>query len=177
VIYDAFDYAIGVVLGQRVDKLSHVICYASKTLNDAQLNYTTEKEILAVVFALDKFCPYLIGSKVLIFTNHAVLKYLLTKKNAEAHLIRWILLLQEFDLKIHDKNGAENVVVDHLSRLVVESSSDSLHILETFSDEQLMSISHSTVSWYADIVNYLVTEQMPDFWTKQERLCFLTRVK
>jgi len=75
---DAFDYAVGIVLSQWVDKLPHVICYASKTLNDAQLNYSaTEKELLAVVFALDKFYSYLIGSKVLIYTNHAALKYFL----------------------------------------------------------------------------------------------------
>ena len=81
-----------------MDKLPHVICYASKTLNDAQLNYyTTEKELLAVVFAFDKFRPYLIGSKVLIYTDHASLKYLLTKKDAKTRLIGWILLLLEFD--------------------------------------------------------------------------------
>jgi len=87
-MYDASDHAVGVVLGQRVAKLSHVICYASKTLNDAQLNYSiTEKELLAIVFALDKFCSYLIGSKVLIYTDHASLKYLLTKKDAKTRLI------------------------------------------------------------------------------------------
>ena len=80
-MYDASDYDVGVVLSQRVDKLSHIICYASKTLNDVQLKYSTaEKELLAVVFALDKFRPYLIGFKVLIYTDHAALKYLLTKK-------------------------------------------------------------------------------------------------
>ena len=64
---DASDYAVGAVLGQRVDKMPHVIYYASKTLNDAQLNYsTTEKELLAVVFALDKFRSYLIGSKIIV---------------------------------------------------------------------------------------------------------------
>ena len=78
----------GTVLGQRVDKLSHVICYASKTLNKAQLNYSnTEKELLAVIFVLDKFRPYLIGSKVLIYIDRAALKYLLTKKDAKAYLI------------------------------------------------------------------------------------------
>jgi len=142
---DAFDYAVGVVLGQRVDKLPHVICYANKTLNDAQLNYSTiEKESLAVIFILDKFDPYLIGSKVLIYTDHAVLKYLLTKKDAKARLIRWILHLQEFDLEIHNKKGDENVVADHLSRIVVESVSDSLPILETFPDKQLMYVSSLT---------------------------------
>ena len=156
---DASDYAIGVILGQRVDRLPHVVCHVSKTLSDAQLNYsTTEKELLAAMFALDKFRPYLIGSKVLVFTDHAALKYLLTKKDAKARPIHWILLLQEFDLEIPNKKGVANVVTDHLPRLVVESSSNSLSILETFSDEQLMLVSHSTVMWHADIVNYLVTE-------------------
>ena len=104
---DASDYAIGIVLGQRVAKLSHVICYTSKTLNDTQLNYSiTEKELLAVIFTLDKFRPYLIGSKILIYTDHAALKYILMKKDAKARLIHWILLLQEFDLQIHDKKGS-----------------------------------------------------------------------
>jgi hypothetical protein len=77
-----------------VEKLPHVIYYASKTLNDAQLNYsTTEKELLAIVFALDKFRSYLLGSKVLVYSNHATLKYLLSKKDVKSRLIRWILLL------------------------------------------------------------------------------------
>ena len=81
---DASDYAIGAALGQRVDRIPHVIYYASMTLNDAQLNYsTTEKEMLAVVFALEKFRSYLIGCKIIVFTDHAALKYLLTKKDAK----------------------------------------------------------------------------------------------
>ncbi|XP_052287336.1 uncharacterized protein LOC127898878, partial [Citrus sinensis] len=82
---DASDYVVGAVLGQKVDRIHHVIYYASMTLNDAQLNYsTTEKEMLAVVFALQKFRSYLIGCKIIIFTDHAALKYLLTKKDAKA---------------------------------------------------------------------------------------------
>ncbi|KAB2611031.1 hypothetical protein D8674_019063 [Pyrus ussuriensis x Pyrus communis] len=134
---DASDYALGAVLGQRKNKLPHVIYYASRTLNDAQLNYsTTEKERLAVVFALDKFRSYLIGTKVIVFTDHAALKYLLTKKEAKPRLIRWMLLLQEFDIEIRDKKGCENVVADHLSRMVREE--EPLPILETFPDEQLL---------------------------------------
>ncbi|RVW51447.1 Retrovirus-related Pol polyprotein from transposon 17.6 [Vitis vinifera] len=88
----------------------YVIYYASKTLNEAQRNYTTtEKELLAVVFALDKFRAYLVGSFIIVFTDHSALKYLLTKQDAKARLIRWILLLQEFDLQIRDKKGVENV--------------------------------------------------------------------
>jgi len=87
-------------------------------LTGPQLNYaTTEKELLAVVFAIDKFRSYLVGAKVIIYSNHATLKYLLIKKDAKLHLIRWILLLQEFDLEIKDKNGVENSVADHLSRM------------------------------------------------------------
>ncbi|KAM2374917.1 hypothetical protein ACFXTH_043762 [Malus domestica] len=138
-MYDASDYALGAVLGQRKDKRSHVIYYASRTLNDAQLNYsTTEKELLAVGFALDKFRSYLIGTKVIIFTDHVALKYLLSKKEAKPRLIRWILLLQEFDIEMRDKNGSENVVADNLSRMM--HNEESLPIAETFPDEQLMSI-------------------------------------
>ncbi|CAL9012053.1 unnamed protein product, partial [Prunus brigantina] len=128
---------------ERVDKKPHAIYYASRTLNDAQLNYsTTEKELLAVIFALEKFRSYLITNKVIVYTDHAALKYLLAKKDAKPRLIRWILLLQEFDLEIKDKKGSENVVADHLSRLVHVSNEeeDSLPLRESFPDEQLFSI-------------------------------------
>ncbi|KAM0989566.1 hypothetical protein ACFX2A_013621 [Malus domestica] len=86
---DASDYALGAVLGQRKDKKSHVIYYASRTLNDAQLNYsTTEKELVAIVFALDKFHSYLLGTRVIIYSDHVALKYLFTKKEAKPRLIR-----------------------------------------------------------------------------------------
>ncbi|KAI5313452.1 hypothetical protein L3X38_042628 [Prunus dulcis] len=165
---DASDYAVGAVLGQRVDKKPHAIYYASRTLNDAQLNYsTTEKELLAVIFALEKFRSYLITNKVIVYIDHAALKYLLAKKDAKPRLIRWILLLQEFDLEIKDKKGSENVVADHLSRLVHVSNEeeDSLPLRESFPDEQLFSIyalnSLNPLPWFADIVNYLCTNELP----------------
>ncbi|WVZ76676.1 hypothetical protein U9M48_024629 [Paspalum notatum var. saurae] len=106
IICDASDYAVGAVLGQSKDRKHHAISYASKTLTGPQLNYsTTEKELLAVVFAIDKFRSYLVGAKVIIYTDHAALKYLLTKKDAKPRLIRWVLLLQEFDIEIRDKKG------------------------------------------------------------------------
>ena len=172
---DASNYAVGAVLGQRIDKIPHVIYYASKILNDAQLNYsTTEKELLVVVFALEKFRSYLIGSKIIVYTDHAALRYLFSKKDSKARLIRWVLLLQEFDLEIRDKKGSENVVVDHLSRLVVDSTID-LPLNESFPDEHLLSI--STPPWFADIVNYLATGDIPSHWSKQDRSKFFSQVK
>lgn len=95
---DASDYAVGVILGQRKNKVLHVIYHASRTLMDAQLNYvTTEQELLVVVFAFDKFRSYLVSSKVIVYTDHSALKFLLAKKEAKPRLLRWILLLQEFD--------------------------------------------------------------------------------
>ena len=78
---DASDYAVGAVLGQTKNKKHHAIVYAIKTLTGAQLHYaTTEKELLPVVFAIDKFRSYLVGSKIIVYTDHAALKYMLTKK-------------------------------------------------------------------------------------------------
>ncbi|CAN6567556.1 unnamed protein product [Malus baccata var. baccata] len=147
---DASDYAIGAVLGQRVNKLPHVIYYASRTLNDAQLNYsTTEKKLLAIVFALEKFRSYLVGSKVIVFSDHAALRYLMTKKDAKPRLIRWILLLQEFDLEVRDKKGSDNVVADHLSRLNENHGvGQPLPLNESFPDEQLLVVQEKE-PWYA----------------------------
>ena len=93
-------------MGQKVDRAHHVIYYASKTLDSAQGNYTTtEKELLAIVFALEKFRQYLLGTKVIIYSDHAAIKHLLTKKDLKSRLIWWMLLLLEFDIEIKDKAG------------------------------------------------------------------------
>ncbi|GJX02824.1 reverse transcriptase domain-containing protein [Tanacetum coccineum] len=140
IMCDASDNAIGAVLGQHKTKHFQPIHYASKTMTDAQAHYTTtEKELLAVVYAFEKFRPYLVLSKTIVYTDHSALKYLLAKQDAKLRLLRWILLLQEFDVIIRDKKGAENLAADHLSRLenphqdVLENK----EIIETFPLETL----------------------------------------
>ncbi|XP_071917118.1 uncharacterized protein [Coffea arabica] len=100
------------------------------------------------------------------FTCPFVLKYLLMKKEAKPRLIRWILLLQEFDLKIKDKSGAKNLVADHLSHLLTNKEDQQLR--EAFPKEQLLAVD-SSAPWYADIVNFLVTNQLPADWPKAKR--------
>ncbi|RDX86137.1 Retrovirus-related Pol polyprotein from transposon 17.6, partial [Mucuna pruriens] len=101
-----------------------------------QLNYTTsEKELLAIVFALDKFCSYLLCSKIIVFSDHAALRFLLKMLDAKLRLIWWMLLLQEFKIEIKDKKGVKNSIVDHLSR--IERESDPMPIRDEFLDEQL----------------------------------------
>ncbi|RDX75125.1 Retrovirus-related Pol polyprotein, partial [Mucuna pruriens] len=107
------NFTLGAVLGQRVKKKLHVITYASRTMDLAQVNYTTtEKKLLEIVFALDKFRSYLLGSKIIVFSNHVTLKFLLKKPDAKSYMIRWMLLLQEFNVKIRDKKGAKNAIAD-----------------------------------------------------------------
>ena len=141
-----------------------MVYYVSKTLNEAQRNYTTtEKELLAVVYALDKFQSYLIGSDIVIFTDHSALKYLLTKQNSKDRLIRWVLLLQEFNLQIRDKKGVENVVADHLSRLTIAHNTHNPPIFDEFPEESLLTM--SIAPWYAHIANFYVTGELQVEWT------------
>nr|GEY14571.1 reverse transcriptase domain-containing protein [Tanacetum cinerariifolium] len=114
--------------------------------------------MLAVVYAFKKFRSYLIMNKSIVYTNHSALKYLFAKKDAKARLLRWILLLQEFDFKVIDTKGAENYAADHLSRLEnpYENVFDPKKINETFPLESLNKIAHQDPStpWFADFANY-----------------------
>jgi hypothetical protein len=111
IMCDASDYAVGAVLVQTKNKKHHAITYTSKTLNGGQLNYVTiEKELLFLVFAIDKFRSYLVGARVIVYTDHATLKYVLTKKDVKTSTLRWIIMLQEFVLVIINKKGLENTV-------------------------------------------------------------------
>ncbi|GJX04623.1 reverse transcriptase domain-containing protein [Tanacetum coccineum] len=159
IMCDASDYAIGAVLGQRIEKHFRPIHYASKTMTEAETNYTTtEKEMLAVVYAFEKFRSYLIMNKSVVYTDHSALKYLFNKKDAKARLLRWVLLLQEFDFKVIDTKGAENYAADHLSRLEnpYENIFDPKEITETFPLETLSVITSKDQStpWFADFANY-----------------------
>nr|GFA39962.1 reverse transcriptase domain-containing protein [Tanacetum cinerariifolium] len=156
---DASDYVVGAVLGQRIEKHFRPIHYASKTINQAEANYITiEKEMLAVVYAFKKFRSYLIMNKSIVYTDHSALKYLFAKKDAKARLLRWILLLQEFDFKVIDTRGVENYAADHLSRLEnpYENIFDPKEINETFPLESLNKVAHKDPStpWFADLANY-----------------------
>ncbi|GJV12117.1 reverse transcriptase domain-containing protein [Tanacetum coccineum] len=137
---DASNFAIGAVLGQRHDKHFRPIHYAIKRMTEAESNYTTtEKEMLAVVYAFKKFRSYLILNKSIMYTDHSALKYLFSKKDSKARLLRWVLLLQEFKFKVINTKGAENLAADHLFRLEnpYENVLDSKEINETFPLETL----------------------------------------
>ncbi|GJS53838.1 reverse transcriptase domain-containing protein [Tanacetum coccineum] len=183
IMCDASDYAVGAVLGQRKTKHFQPIHYASKTMTDAQAHYTTtEKELLAVVYAFEKFRPYLVLSKTIVYTDHSALKYLLAKQDDKPRLLRWILLLQEFDVIIRDKKGAENLAADHLSRLENphEGDLEKKEINETFPLETLGIISShndSSTSWFADIANYHAGNFVVKGMSSQQKKKFFKDVK
>ena len=132
------------------------------------------------MFAFDKFRPYLIGNKVIVFTNHSTIKYLMTKKDAKPGLIRWVLLLQYFDVEIRDKNGFENMVADHLSRLEIPETVQKHHLQidDTFPDEQILALSHAeTTPWFTDIANYLFADIIPPDLTYQQKKRIFAEVK
>ncbi|GJT71305.1 reverse transcriptase domain-containing protein [Tanacetum coccineum] len=157
---DASDFSIGAVFGQRHEKHFRNIHYASKTINKAESHYTTmEKEMLAVVYAFEKFRSYLILNKSIVYTDHSALKYLFAKKDSKARLLWWVLLLQEFTFKVIDTKGAENLMADHLSRLEnpYENVLDPKEVNEKFPLETLNMVTFrgdSSTPWFADYANY-----------------------
>ncbi|CAA7048893.1 unnamed protein product [Microthlaspi erraticum] len=164
IMCDASDYAVGAVLGQKIDKKLNVIYYASKTMDDAQCKYaTTEKELLAIVFAFEKFRSYIVGSKVIVHTDHAALRHIFAKKDTKPRLLRWILLLQEFDIEVVDKKGVENGVADHLSRMRVE---DMIPINDSMPEEQLMAI------MILKEMNFMVSGEVPSSFDAYKRKKF-----
>ncbi|GJR00821.1 reverse transcriptase domain-containing protein [Tanacetum coccineum] len=183
IMCDANDYAVGAVLGQRKTKHFQPIHYASKSMMDTQAHYTTtEKELLAVVYAFEKLWPYLVLSKTIVYTDHSALKYLLAKQDAKPRLLWWILLLQEFDVIIRDKKGAENLAANHLSRLENPHQGDleKKEITETFPLETLGMISShndSSTPWFADIANYHAGNFVVKGMSSQQKKKFFKDVK
>ncbi|GJX00912.1 reverse transcriptase domain-containing protein [Tanacetum coccineum] len=179
---DASDFAIGAVLGQQKNKHFQPINYSSKTMTEAQAHYTTtEKELLAVVYAFEKFRSYLVLSKSIVYTDHSAIKYLFTKKDAKPRLMRWILLLQEFDVIIQDKKGAENLAADHLSRLENphQDKLENKEITETFPLETLGSVALRVDStpWFADFANYHAGNFIVKGMSSQQKNKFFKDVK
>nr|GEX34944.1 uncharacterized protein [Tanacetum cinerariifolium] len=177
---DASDFVIGAVLGQRKTKHFQPIHYASKTMTGAQIHYTTtEKEMLAVVYAFEKFRPYLVLSKSIVYTDHSALKYLLSKQDAKPRLLWWVFLLQEFDITIRNKKGSENLAADHLSRLenphkdVLENKD----INENFSLETLGSLSSDSTPWFFDIANFHAGNFIKKGLASQQKKKFFKDVK
>ncbi|XP_050901999.1 uncharacterized protein LOC127109227 [Lathyrus oleraceus] len=173
IMCDASDIAVGAVLGQRREKLLHVIYYASHVLNPTQMNYATmEKDLLAVVYAFDKFRQYLLGSKVIVYMDHGALKYLFAKQDSKPRLLRWILLIQEFDVEIRDKRGCENTLAVHLSRMSpIEETEEKRPIKDEFADEHILAV--IGVPWFADYANYLVGGVMPNNFDSNKKKKFV----
>ncbi|GJY26577.1 reverse transcriptase domain-containing protein [Tanacetum coccineum] len=171
---DASDFALGAVLGQRHEKHFRPIHYASKTMNEAESRYTTtEKEMLAVVYAFEKFRSYLVMNKCTVYTDHSALKYLFAKKDSKARLLRWVLLLQEFDFDVVDTKGAENLAADHLLRLDPKEINEKFP-LETLS---LIAILDANTPWFADIANYHAGNFVIKGMSTQQKRKFFKDVK
>nr|GEX45429.1 reverse transcriptase domain-containing protein [Tanacetum cinerariifolium] len=179
---DASDFAVGAVLGQRIKKHFRPIHYSSKTMTEAESNYTTtEKEMLAVIYAFEKFRSYLIMNKNIVYTDHSALKYLFAKKDAKARLLRWILLLQEFNFKVVDTKGAENYDVDHLSRLEnpYKNVFDPTEINKSFPLETISKLAQHDQStpWFADFANYHARKFIIKGMSTQQKNKFFKDVK
>ncbi|XP_013728551.1 uncharacterized protein LOC106432247 [Brassica napus] len=172
VMTDASDFAVGAVLGQRKDKKLHVIYYARKTMDETQCRYaTTEKELLAIVFAFEKFISYLVGSKVIVHTDHATLKYLLTKKDAKPRM------------KIEDDSSLdEEHTVEHVNAIGLRFAEQPLSITSDCSrvPEQPVAViqkQYSHLPWFAVIANFLAAEKEPLKFTGNEKRKFLREAR
>ncbi|GJR33178.1 reverse transcriptase domain-containing protein [Tanacetum coccineum] len=132
---------------------------------------------MAVVFAFDEFRSYLILSKTIVLTNHSALKHPFKKQDAKPRLIRWILLLQEFDIEIKNRKGIENVAADHLFRIENEEISNDSDVDDNFPGETLMEINTRDKPLFADLANYLVADIIPKGVTYQQKNKFSCDLK
>nr|GEU95211.1 reverse transcriptase domain-containing protein [Tanacetum cinerariifolium] len=173
----------GAVLGQRQKKHFRPIHYASKIMTEAESNYTTtRKEMLAVVYAFEKFWFYLIMNKSIVYTDHSAFKYLFAKKDSKARLIRCVLLLQGFTFKVIDTKGAENLAADHLSRLENphQNGLDPKEKNKSFPLETLNVVSsrgNSSTPWFIDFSNYHAGNFVVKGMSSQQKNKFFKDVK
>eukprot|EP00253_Pinus_taeda_P028512 PITA_28512 len=164
---DASNKAIGAALGQVEEKVPYAIYFVSKNLSKAEMNYTvTEKEFLSVVHSLNKFRHYITGYQTFVHTDHVAIRYLMNKPDVNTHIIKWLLLLQQFDLTIVDKPSKEDVT-DFLSRLDLPAGEEGT-VDDQMPDEHLFAISVLSL-WFADIANYLVSTQFPPHLSSKEK--------
>lgn len=167
---DASDFGLGAVLVQKQDGKDRVICYLSRSLTKIERKYaTTEKELLAIIFAVEKLRPYLQGTKFTVVTDHYSLKWLFNIKEPSGRIARWALRLQQFDFDVVHRPGKDHLVPDALSR--------SVPIVNALEDE--VSIDRSQDKWYTRMCG-LVAERPEDYplWMiKQGRLYRKTKLR
>ncbi|GKD45205.1 reverse transcriptase domain-containing protein [Tanacetum coccineum] len=154
----------------------HLFCKQNSQCSSTKYN-VIEKELMTVVFEFDKFSPYLILSKTIVYTDHSALRHHFKKQDAKPRLIHWILLLQEFDIEIKDKKGTKNVATDHLSRIDNDETSDDVEINDNFLGKTLMEISTRDIPWFTDFANYLVCDIMPKGMMYQQKNKFFSDLK
>nr|GEV47408.1 reverse transcriptase domain-containing protein [Tanacetum cinerariifolium] len=169
--FSVFGNSFQTCLSHLEKMLKRPIHYASKTMTEAESNYTmTEKEMLAVVYSFEKFWSYLIMNKSIVYTDHSALKYLFAKKDSKARLLRWVLLLQEFTFKVIDTKGAENLAADHLSRLGKPHQNvlDPKEINESFPLETLNMVFCGNSSTPCDHETHFCNDQFTKFMLKYD---------
>jgi hypothetical protein len=165
---DASSIALGAVLAQPGEgDIDHPIYFASRKLSESEKNYnTTEREGLAMVYALQKFRHYLLGQHFKMFTDHSTLKYLVNKPVLGGRICRWLLLFQEYDFEIIVKPGKLNAGPDHLSRIT--NGEEPKNLEENFPDANLFSV-QIVDDYFADIVGFFSTGMAPKEFTVAQK--------
>lgn len=163
---DASSIALGIILAQPGEGgIDHPIAFARRKLSSAERNYnTTEREGLAMVYALHKFKHYLLGSHFKMFIDHSTLKYLVNKPVLGGKICRWLLLFQEYDFEVIVKPRRLNAGPDHLSKL--ESGEEPISLEECLLDAQLFSIQIAD-DQFQDIIHFMATRVALEPYTMQ----------
>jgi hypothetical protein len=171
---DASSIVLGIILAQLGEGgIDHPIAFASRKLSSVERNYTTtEREGLAIVYALQKFRHYLRGSHFKMFTDHSTLKYLVNKPVLGRNICRWLLFFQEYDFEVIVKSGRLNAGPDHLSRL--ELGEEPISLEDCLPDAQLFSIQIAN-DQLQDIIHFLTTGTMPKSYTMQQKKQLVVR--